>query len=228
MWLEESDPDDVDFNVIEDNGEGDTECDRSKKTKKKRKRKTKGKGKKKVEKDDGADKLETVEKEDSEEDEEDLMERFEFEVEEDVAMFVDEFSIGRREIPQSSDEDEDPMVVRSRRIRRGRGDKLVVGHSFLTGIEFKEAVLDYSLRTGYNIKRERSEKKRLAFKCGIGGKCKWRVYCSFDESRQVYVVKTTYAYHSCTPNGYCNYLKSPVISRYWMDDSELNSCFVTL
>jgi len=63
-------------------------------------------------------------------DEEDPIERFDFEVDDGVANFEDEIQIGRDIIPDSSDEDEDPIVLRDRRIRRVMGDKFVIGSTF--------------------------------------------------------------------------------------------------
>jgi len=85
------------------------------------------------------------------EDVEDVIDRFEFEVEDSVGNFVDEFSVGRNEIPDSSDEDEDPIVLRDRRIRRNIVDRLSIGQLFFNGVEFKEAVIEYALNTGNNI-----------------------------------------------------------------------------
>ncbi|CAE6224026.1 unnamed protein product [Arabidopsis arenosa] len=155
------------------------------------------------------------------ESEEDVFERFDYEVDESVADFADEIKIGRNAIPDSSDEDEDPIVLRDRRIRREKPDKFAIGKAFLTVVEFKEVVLDYALRHGRNVVQKRWEKEKIEFRCGMGGKCKWRVYCSYDNPRQMFVVKTSYLWHSCTPNGKCKILKSPVIGRLFMDKGRL-------
>lgn len=171
----------------------------------------------------------TKRKNDSEaEDDEDGMDRFEFEVETSIGNFIDELSVGRNEIPDSSDEEEDPIVLRDRRIRRSRVDRLYIGQSFFNGVEFKEAVIEYALNTGNNVVQGRWEKTKLEFKCGIVGKCKWRVYCSYDEMKQMWVVKTTYRKHSCTPNGRCRLLRSPVIARLFMDKLRVNPEFMPL
>ncbi|XP_020887134.1 uncharacterized protein LOC110230003 [Arabidopsis lyrata subsp. lyrata] len=145
------------------------------------------------------------------------MDRFEFEVEDSVGNFVDEFSVGRNEIPDSSDEEEDPIVLRDRRIRRSRVDRLSIGQLFFNGVKFKEAIIEYALNTGNNVVQGRWEKTKLEFKCGIVGKCKWR---------QMWVVKTTYRKHSCTPNGRCKILRSPVIARLFMDKLRVNPKFM--
>ncbi|KAG7583923.1 Zinc finger PMZ-type [Arabidopsis suecica] len=197
---------DIDMEDVDNNGSEENEDDN-----KKQKNKKEGKKKK---------------NESKAEDEEDGMDRFEFEVEDSVGNFVDEFSVGRNEIPDSSDEDEDPIVLRDRRIRRSRVDRLSIGQLFFNGVEFKEAIIEYALNTGNNVVQGRWEKTKLEFKCGIVGKCKWRVYCSYDEPRQMWVVKTTYRKHSCTPNGRCKILRSPVIARLFMDKLRVNPKFM--
>ncbi|XP_048600050.1 uncharacterized protein LOC106453970 [Brassica napus] len=159
-----------------------------------------------------------------EEDESELEDRYEYEIEQSVAEFEDEEVIRRNTIPDSSDEDEDYFDVRNRKRKRSE-DKLEVGTAFWSGFEFKEAVLDYALTKGRNIEQIRWDKTKLSFKCGIRGKCKWRVYCAFDVPTQKWLVKTRYKYHSCTPNEKCKLLRSPVIARLFLDklreDSEL-------
>ena len=154
--------------------------------------------------------------EEEEEEEEELEDRYEHEIEQSVADFEDEEYIGRRSIPDSSDEEEDDFYVRDRK-RKKSEDKLEIGTAFWSGFEFKEAVLDYALSKGRNIEQSRWDKTKLSFKCGIRGKCKWRVYCAFDFPTQKWLVKTRYKYHSCTPNGKCKLLRSPVIARLFLD-----------
>lgn len=151
-----------------------------------------------------------------EEDEEELEDRYEHEIKQSVADFEEEECIGRKSIPDSSDEEEDDFVVRDRK-RKKSEDKLEIGTVFWSGFEFKEAVLDYALSKGRNIQQSRWDKTKLSFKCGIRGKCKWRVYFAFDFPTQKWLVKTRYKYHSCTPNGKCKLLRSPVIARLFLD-----------
>ncbi|XP_048623938.1 uncharacterized protein LOC106423892 [Brassica napus] len=156
-------------------------------------------------------------KEDNGEDEEEVVDRYEHEIEQSVADFVDEEFIGRMTIPESSDEEEDEFVARDRRMKNKSFDRLSIGTTFYSGFEFKEAVLEYALSKARNIVQNRWDKTKLSFKCGIGGKCKWRVYCSYDKPRQCWLVKTRYKYHICTPNGKCKLLKSHVIARIFLD-----------
>jgi len=161
-------------------------------------------------------------------DEEDPIERFDFEVDDGVANFEDEIQIGRDIIPDSSDEDEDPIVLRDRRIRRVMGDKFVIGSTFFTSIEFKEAILEVTLKHGHNVVQDRWEKEKISFKCGMGGKCNWRVYCAYDSDKQMFVIKTSCTHHSCSPNGKCEILKSPVIARLFLDKLRIDEKFMPM
>ncbi|WZZ40591.1 hypothetical protein YC2023_036850 [Brassica napus] len=165
-----------------------------------------------TEEDKEKDENERIGNGEEEEEEEELEERYELEIEQSVADFVDEEFIGRNTIPESEDE----FYPRDRKRKRTE-DKLDVGTSFFSGFEFKEAVLYYALSKGQNIEQSRWDKTKLSFKCAMRGKCKWRVYCAYDESTRKWLVKTRYIYHSCTPNGKCKMLRSPVIARLFLD-----------
>ena len=155
---------------------------------------------------------------------EDTLGRHLFEIEESVAEFEDEIPTERTAIPDSSDDDsEDEIDLRDKRMRNRKHDKLAVGSSYYTVYEFKEVVLEYALTKGKNIKQDRWDKTKVSFVCGIGGKCKWRLYCSYDKDSQKWLLKTKYKYHSCTPNGKCKLLKSPVIARLFLDKLRQNA-----
>ncbi|CAA7024765.1 unnamed protein product [Microthlaspi erraticum] len=121
------------------------------------------------------------------EDEEDIGARYDMEIEDAVASFVDEEVDFRRTILESSD-----------------------------SYEFKEAVLDYALANAKNIEQNRWDKTKIGYKCGEGGKCKWKLYCSYDEPHGKWVIKTKCGYHSCTPKGRCKMLKAPVIAKLFL------------
>ncbi|CAA7055895.1 unnamed protein product [Microthlaspi erraticum] len=143
------------------------------------------------------------------EDEEDIGARYDMEIEDAVASFVDEEVDFRRTILESSDsEEEDDLALRKRRMKRdAQVDKLALGATFWSGYEFKEAVLDYALANAKNIEQNRWDKTKIGYKCGEGGKCKWKLYCSYDEPHGKWVIKTKCGYHSCTPKGDARCLK---------------------
>ena len=158
-------------------------------------------------------------KKDKMDEDEDTLGRYEFEIEESVAEFEDEEPTERNQIPESSDDSsEDEIDVREKRMKRRRShDRLALGSSYYTLYEFKEVVLEYALSKRRNIKQDRWDKKKVSFVCGIGKKCKWRIYCSYDTESQKWLLKTKYKFHSCTPDGKCKLLKSPVIARLFLD-----------
>ena len=160
--------------------------------------------------------------------EEDIMERFEFEIEEAIANWFDEFRIGRNEIPDSDDEDEDPVITRDRKIRLASDDKLAIGKTFFTGFEFKECVLHYALKHRINARQNRWEKDKISFRCAQRKYCDWYVYASYDSARQLWSVKTKCLDHTCTSNGKCKLLKRRVIGRLFMDKLRLQPNYMPL
>ena len=84
-------------------------------------------------------------------------------------------------------------------------------------MEFKEAVLDYALKMGLNIKQNRYDKTKIAFVC-VGNGCSWRIYCSSSEkSPNKWQVKILKKDHTCVPTSTCEMLKVPQIARLFVD-----------
>uniref|UniRef100_A0A0D2ZTI9 MULE transposase domain-containing protein n=1 Tax=Brassica oleracea var. oleracea TaxID=109376 RepID=A0A0D2ZTI9_BRAOL len=140
-----------------------------------------------------------------ESDDEEEMERHAFRVEEDVAAFISKPPIRHNIYPDSeTDRDtneekygEEQQMNRQRtreryRIRRGDGN-LFEGQVFFNAVAFEEAVLDYCLKSGDNIKQ----------------------YSKGEPER--WYVKVYKNAHSCVPNGECEMLKVPVIARLFVD-----------
>ncbi|WZZ41409.1 LOW QUALITY PROTEIN: hypothetical protein YC2023_037668 [Brassica napus] len=158
-------------------------------------------------------------KKDKVDEDEETLGRYEFEIEESVAEFEDEEPTERNQIPESSDDSsEDEIDVCEKRMkRRISHDRLALGSSYYTLYEFKEVILEYALSKRKNIKQDRWDKTKVSFVCGIGKKCKWRIYCSYDTENHKWLLKTKYKFHSCTPDGKCKLLKSTVIARLFLD-----------
>lgn len=141
-----------------------------------------------------------------ESDDEEEMERHAFRVEEDVAAFINEPPIRHNIYPDTendsdTDEEEDgeeQQMKRQRtreryRIRRGDGN-LFEGQVFFNGVAFKEAVLDYALKTGHNIKQYRYDKTKLGFSCvgrNVDSHCLWRVIARVKENQRDGMLKCT-------------------------------------
>lgn len=100
----------------------------------------------------------------------------EIRVERNVASFVDDDpDFDYHDTPPNSggeDEYEDKFV----RFRKGSG-KLQLNQVFETIKEFKEALVEYALKKGYNIMNNTYGKVKSGVVCSIPG-CSWRIYLS--------------------------------------------------
>jgi len=151
-------------------------------------------------------------------DDEDPRDRDAFEIEKAVNEFRDEPSILHDEYPDSdNDEDEDVVRERKRENSRRGGGNLYYHQTFFNEIAFKEAVLDHALKTGCNIAQYRYDKDKVAFKCDGDG-CVWRIYCAVPKKCPKWRVNVFKDVHTCIPNGDCEMLKVPVISRLFLDN----------
>ncbi|CAD5315330.1 unnamed protein product [Arabidopsis thaliana] len=107
-------------------------------------------------------------------------------------------------------------------VRRGDGF-LYQKQSFFSGVAFKEAVIDYALRTGHNLKQYRYDKDKIGFICvGCdgkegGGKCEWKFYAAILPSDNMWKIRKFIDTHSCIPNGECEMFKVPHIARLFVD-----------
>ncbi|XP_023644226.1 uncharacterized protein LOC111832118 [Capsella rubella] len=158
-----------------------------------------------------------VDQEPDDEDVEDITARNDYNLEQAIIEFVDEPSIRHDTIPESDsdEEEEDVPGMRCRNeIRRGDGN-LYKNQIFYNKIAFKEAVLDYSLRTSRNIRQYRYDKTKLGYRCNAEG-CKWRIYCSVVSNSDKWEVKRFIDNHSCSVNGECELMKVPVIARLFL------------
>ncbi|XP_033136844.1 uncharacterized protein LOC103839506 [Brassica rapa] len=165
-----------------------------------------------------------------ESDDEEAMERNAFRIEEVVAGFIDEAPIRHDIIPESdsdSDAEEEEGQTLSKkqrtrdrdRLRRSDGN-LFEGQLFFNGVAFKEAVLDYALKTGYNLKQYRYDKTKLGYCCAgrnVDSVCGWRIYCSTRAESERWQIRVFKDKHSCVPNGECKMIKVPVIARLFVD-----------
>ncbi|KAL1209743.1 hypothetical protein V5N11_004897 [Cardamine amara subsp. amara] len=106
---------------------------------------------------------------------EELEQRLELEIEDSVAHFTDEHPMRHNACLESDEDSEEEVeVVANRRehIRRRRDGNLHLGQVFYSGLAFKEAVLDYTLKTGRNSKKNRYDKTKCGYEYGMEG-CKW-------------------------------------------------------
>ncbi|CAA7051184.1 unnamed protein product [Microthlaspi erraticum] len=162
-----------------------------------------------------------------------LEDRDQYFVQKLVEEFEDEPSILHNEYPETESDSEEeaeegePLVGRQRtpHIRRGDGPDghLYKDQTFFNGVAFKEAVLDYALKSKRNLKQYRYDKDKIGFECVGGGSkvngedCKWQVYASTLPSDPMWRVRKFIDTHTCVPNGKCEMIKVPVIARLFLD-----------
>ncbi|KAG7572918.1 hypothetical protein ISN44_As09g012580 [Arabidopsis suecica] len=149
--------------------------------------------------------------------------RDEFHMEELLKEWTDEPPIRHDVYPESDDEENADGSGRfDTHIRRGDGF-LYHKQSFFSGVAFKEAVVDYALRTGCNIKQYRYDSDKIGFICvGCdgkkgGAKCEWKVYAAILKSDNMWKIRKFVDTHSCIPNGECEMFKVPHIARLFVD-----------
>lgn len=148
-------------------------------------------------------------------------ERHEHEMDRILRQFEDEPYVQHDVIPESDSDDDDDGGERQRtHIRRGQG-RLYFHQTFINGVAFKENVLDHALRDGRNVYQYRFDKLKIGFKC-LGGdpqeeECKWQAYASILPKDRTWKIRKFVGNHSCTPNGECTMLRSPVIARLFVD-----------
>ncbi|XP_020881814.1 uncharacterized protein LOC110228506 [Arabidopsis lyrata subsp. lyrata] len=139
--------------------------------------------------------------------------RDEFHMEEMLREWTDEPPIRHDVYPESENEENDDEPGRfDTHVRRGDGH-LYSKQSFFSGVAFKEAVVDYALRTGCNLKQYRYDSDKIGFKCvgndgkEDGARCEWQVYAAILPKDQMWKIRKFIDKHSCIPNGECEMFK---------------------
>ncbi|XP_010424482.1 PREDICTED: uncharacterized protein LOC104709596 [Camelina sativa] len=153
---------------------------------------------------------------------EEAHDRDEFHIDQLVNEFVDEPPVRHDVYPESdTDENGDGTEPVHTHIRRGDGH-LYDKQTFFSGVAFKEAVTDYVLRTGNNLKQYRYDKDKIGFMCvgcngDDGSRCEWKVYAAILPSDNMWRIRKFNDKHSCIPNGECEMFKVPHIARLFLD-----------
>ncbi|CAA7049184.1 unnamed protein product [Microthlaspi erraticum] len=126
--------------------------------------------------------------------------------------------------PLTDDEDDAILGVEGRPIPSRPHEILALGKCFNNADEFKYALLTYSLKTEYDIKMYKSSSDRLGAKCTKHAeeKCPWRVYCSFEKSKNKLMVKFYENRHICTRSSYTKILKSRAIGQLFEERLRVN------
>ncbi|XP_019093372.1 PREDICTED: uncharacterized protein LOC109129544 [Camelina sativa] len=153
---------------------------------------------------------------------EEANDRDDFHIDQLVNEFVDEPPVRHDVYPESdTDENGDGTEPVHTHIRRGDGH-LYDKQTFFSGVAFKEAVTDYVLRTGNNLKQYRYDKNKIGFICvgcngDDGSRCEWKVYAAILPSDNMWRIRKFNDKHSCIPNGECEMFKVPHIARLFLD-----------
>jgi len=87
---------------------------------------------------------------------------------------------------------------------------LEIGMEFDKLMTFKNAVKDYNIFYGRNIKWAKNDKERARAKCAQAD-CRWEIYCSWSKVNQSFQVKTYYPDHTC-----CRGFKNKQATRKWV------------
>ncbi|XP_009110756.1 uncharacterized protein LOC103836262 isoform X2 [Brassica rapa] len=147
-------------------------------------------------------------------------------VERNVADFVDE-DFDEYATPLCSDDDEDG-VERDGYLRyiKGSGD-LKLRQAFDSLEAFKKAMVDYVLKHRWDIKYVRWEKDKSELKCASEAEegeeqCMWKIYCSYEEPLQKWLVKVLMKEHTCMRSGWSSLLTQEVIAGLFVDDIREN------
>ncbi|XP_024016548.1 uncharacterized protein LOC112089916 [Eutrema salsugineum] len=144
-------------------------------------------------------------------------ERYEYNIDEALTQFIDGPPLRHNVYPDIPNEGNAEQQARKRRYDiRIRDGNLFKGQLFISGIALKEAVLDYALKTGFNIVQNKYDKTKLSFKCGGEG-CSWGIYSSISGKTGTWQVVTFPSKHTSVPNGKCKMMKVPVIARLFLD-----------
>ncbi|XP_057429396.1 uncharacterized protein LOC130722617 isoform X2 [Lotus japonicus] len=74
---------------------------------------------------------------------------------------------------------------------------LELGMEFPNLQSFKEAVIDYTVEVGRQIRWLKNDKDRCRAEC-MGETCKWKIYCAWSRARQSFQIKTYVEEHTCS------------------------------
>lgn len=116
------------------------------------------------------------------------------------------------------------------RWKKGSGE-LMIKQVFESVKESKEAVLEYTLKGGWNIRFNRRGEVKGGVVCGVDveesdSPCPWRIYCSYEDLVGRWMVKTFQEEHTCFKDGHCKILSYSVISRMFLNDHVRNNLCV--
>ncbi|KAL0707997.1 hypothetical protein Bca4012_074423 [Brassica carinata] len=92
-----------------------------------------------------------------------------------------------------------------------------------SGSRFACLGFEYALQGGWNVQFTRWGGVKFEAKCGVEvdeGEipCSWRIYCSYEESVGLWMVKTFHDVHSCFKDGRCKILSDTIIAKMFLNE----------
>uniref|UniRef100_A0A0D3DVU1 Uncharacterized protein n=1 Tax=Brassica oleracea var. oleracea TaxID=109376 RepID=A0A0D3DVU1_BRAOL len=128
----------------------------------------------------------------------------------------------QRQCLESDDENEEQSIPSLAYIEDVDPEAMLgLGNTFSTTEEFKHTLLRYTLKTRRNIKLYRSTSLKLGAK-GEDSSCSWRVYCSYEKSKQKLMIKCYVNEHKCEITGHSKFLKCSTIAMLFAERLRLN------
>lgn len=92
---------------------------------------------------------------------------------------------------------------------------------FNSGLEFKDQLLRYALKTQYDVKMSKSEENRIAITC-CEDECPFRVYCSYEVPMNRWMVKICHMEHTHRKSSRVSMLKQGVIAGLFREELRRN------
>ncbi|XP_024014814.1 uncharacterized protein LOC112088710 [Eutrema salsugineum] len=123
--------------------------------------------------------------------------------------------------PPNSDDEDGGVQRRFLACKKGSGE-LQLAQVFDSIAEFKEAVVDYVLKEGYNVKYTKWGSEQSRVKCALGGDCPFVIYCAFEKPIERYMIKTFVKEHTCMKDGHSKVIKDGVIAKLFLNDIKKN------
>ncbi|CAN6974718.1 unnamed protein product, partial [Brassica rapa subsp. trilocularis] len=143
-------------------------------------------------------------------------------VERNVRDFVDE-DVDLFATPVGSDDDQDGNEGEGYFTYKKGSGELQLKQAFDSLQAFKQAMVDYVLKHGWNVKYVRWDKDKSELKCASEAEegeeaCMWRIYCSYEAPLQKWMVKVYVKDHSCSKSGYSRLITQEVIAKLFKND----------
>lgn len=89
-------------------------------------------------------------------------------------------------------------------------------------IEFKEVIVDYVFKIGWNVKFIIWGFEKFEVRCIIGEGCFFRIYCLYEKLIKLFMVKFCNDEYFCDKDGFSKVVKDGVIVKLFLNDFRRN------